>query len=352
MTHPTKQKVASITGDGHVRLMVRDLPPLKEGTLLVEVHASLVSPGTELDGWHSLKQKRENPGRDDEEKPFGYSNSGIVLDVGEGVEKFKKGDRVACIGWGFALHADYTVMPQNLCIKLPDTVSFLQGSYAMLAATALNTLRRGRPEFGESAAIVGLGLVGQLTAQLYKLAGNFVIGWDRIRHRLEIARKWGIDSTVLIGEEDEISNTMAFTDGYGLDSAVFAFGGNADAAYEKIWRCLKLTPDNHRLGRIVIVGSAKLNFSWDTGNVDILIAARTGPGYHDDEWEHGADYPPVFMRWTTQTNLALCIRLISEHKLDVENLTTHQIPLTRVDEETSKILEDPDRILGVAFIKG
>lgn len=265
------------------------------------------------------------------------------------MKEFKVGDRVACIGMNYALHTNYAVVPQNLCVLLPEKVTFAQGSYAMLAATALHALRRGEPEFGEYTAVVGLGLVGQLTAMFYQLAGNFVIGWDITSFRTNIAQKWGIDATTIVDAEDEVAATKAFTNGHGLDTAIIAFGGNADKAREKICESLKCAPDGHLMGKIVIVGAASMALPWSTTNVDIHVAARTGPGYHDEEWEFGRDYPPVHMRWTTRTNLEVCMSMIAKGRLNVDSLTTHTISLENADTGISTIIKEPDKILGVIF---
>ena len=347
-----KRKVAAVCGDGHLRVIEQDVPAPKRGTVLVDVHASLVSPGTELNGWRGLAEKRRNPDAGAAPRPFGYSNAGTVRETGEGVAEFKAGDRVACIGAGYALHTDSAAVPHNLCVALPDKVSFAQGAYAMLAATALHTLRRGEPEFGESVCVLGLGLVGQLTAQLYKLAGNFVIGWDRIERRLRIAKKCGIDATVADGAADEVAVTRNFTKGLGLDAAVMANAGECDESVDKLVRCMKVSPDGHPMGRIMIVGWPTFRFANLIGgmnNLDIRRCARTGPGYHDDPWEVGDAYPPVFMRWTTRTNLELCMRLIEEGRLNVDALTTHRIPFQDMEAQVDRLLDDPDDMLGVVL---
>ncbi len=345
----SKRTIAAVTGGGRIVPIQQDTPPVKPGTVLVEVHASLVSPGTELGGWRQLARQLADPELLAAPRPFGYANAGVVREAGEGVDELAVGDRVACMGAGYAQHTDLAVMPHNLCVKIPENVTFAQGAYAHLAATALMALRRGRPEFGESVGIVGLGIVGQLAAQLYRLAGNFVIGWDTISTRTGVAEACGIDATVLVGSADEVAATRAFTGGYGLDAAVIAFGGDANKAVESVHKSLKVTPDGHVTGRIVVVGGAFFTCKAQTTNVDIRRSSRTGPGYHDDPWEVGPDYPPVFMRWTTRTNLKLCIRLMSEGRLNVDALTTHTIALTDVEAGVAAALKDPDSILGVVF---
>jgi threonine dehydrogenase-like Zn-dependent dehydrogenase len=348
MNIPQKRLLAVKRGDGTIRIIEQDMPDMVRGTVLIKVGASLVSPGTELGGWHSFANQKINP-EPIKERPFGYSNSGFVIEAAEGVSEFKTGDRVACIGAGYALHTDYAVVPQNLCVSLLDNVSFDQGAYAMLFATALHTLRRGEPEFGEYVCVAGLGIVGLLTARLYQLAGNYVIGWEKNPARIENANRWGIEAVV--NDENGKEATKKFTRNCGLDSAVLAFGGACDETVERLIHCMKRSPDGHGMGRIMVVGWPDFQYGGGPvgmmNNIDIRRCSRTGPGYHDLQWEFGIDYPPVFMRWTTKTNLALCMRLIAEEKVDIDSLTTHRIKLEQVKNEIDKALEHPDQMLGV-----
>ena len=350
-----KLTVAALMPDGRIGLVQEDIPETADGCVLLEVKSSLVSPGTEVAGWRSLARKYSRTGRggdaesDGRPMPFGYSNAGVVLETGQGVESLRPGDRVAAIGGGYASHSTHSLVPQNLCVPLPHGVTFDQGAYGMLAATALHALRRGNPGFGEFCCVVGLGLLGQLTARVYQLAGNYIIGWDAIPQRRKIASAWGIDTVAGPGLEDKVEATLSFTGGRGLDSAVVAFGGDATEAVSKLAKCMKVSADGHPMGQIVIVGGAKIDLPAYLWNVDLRRASRTGPGYHDDAWERGRDYPPAFMRWNTQTNLELCMRLIAEGKLDVDCLTTHRIPLERAEEEIPAIIEEPDEILGLVF---
>ncbi len=366
MPLPSKRTVAVWFDDGHIRLIEQDVPELRPGSIAVDVRASSVSPGSEfswgrdqrevMGGWRTLTEHRGSPEAGSEPTPYrGYSNAGIVIAAGEGVTRFAPGDRVACIGVGYAVHTDTAVVPHNLAVHLPEPVSYAQGSYGMLMGTALNALRRADLKFGETYAVVGLGVVGQLTAQLHMLAGNRVIGWDTVPFRTEIARQWGIDAAVTVGPEDAVARTREFTGGYGLDGGAIAFGGEAGKAVQSLARCMKRTPDGHPVGPIVVVGLARFAYldheAAGETNIDIRSAMRTGPGYHDEAWETGAAYPPVLVRWTTTTNLELCMRLVAEGKLDVDSLITHVIPFADADAGISHALEDPDRMLGVVFTR-
>lgn len=341
--------IAASTNDGRIVLVEEKVPDVPEGYVQIEVKNSLVSPGTELGGWRRFYSRRSNPTGPVEPRKFGYSNAGVVKQVGDGVTTVKPGDRVAAIGAGYALHSNIAVVPHNLCFPLPDGLTYAQGSYAMLAATALHALRRGEPEIGEFTAIVGLGILGQIAAVLYRLAGSYVMGWDTVTSRLDRAHGLGIHATVEVAKKDPVSATTAFTGGAGLDAAVIAYGGDATETYTALENSFKLSPDTHRMGRIVVVGGATFTYPENTTNIDVRRASRTGPGYHDVGWEIGPDYPAVFMRWTTRTNVALCFRLMEEGKLPVDELTTHTIPLADAPTTIDNIISEPDAILGVVF---
>ena len=343
--------IAMTTTDGRFQLDEQKIPELLPGMVLVSVKAALVSPGSNLGGgWKSFSERQKDSSAEIGAKPLGYANAGIVVSVGKGVTRFSEGDRVACIGAGHAFVSDYTVVPHNLCVKLDERVSFENGSYIMLLATALHALRRGDPNFGEFTAVAGLGIVGQLVSRLFQLSGNYVIGWGTFSLRVQLARKWGIDAAVEVGKEDELAATMAFTEGNGLDSAVMAFGGDGNRAINNLIQCMKVSPDGHGMGCIVIVGNPTFEFRSPLNNIDIRRSSRVGSGYHDKTWERGNDYPPVFMRWTTRTNLELSVRLLAEKKVDVESLTTHQIPLRDIEARMPEVLAKPEDILGVVFV--
>ena len=351
MTLPQKRLVAVQSGNGTIKALEQDMPELKRGTVFVKVGASLVSPGTEVGGWHMFAEQKKKP-LPRKVTPFGYSNAGVVIQAGDGVSEFKPGDRVACIGAGFALHSDYAVVPHHLCVSLPDPVSFEQGAYSMLLATAMQALRRGEPEFGEYVCVVGLGIVGLLTARLYQLAGNYVIGWDKNYARVAFAKQWGIEA--VIEDENGPEATGYFTGGDGLDAAVLANSGSCDETVDRLVKCMKRAPDGHPMGRIMVVGWPEFNYGSKSqiggmNNIDVRRCSRTGAGYHDPEFEYGIDYPPVFMRWTTQTNLKLCMRLLSEERIDVDSLTTHRIKLIDAEKEIDLALANPDGMLGVIF---
>lgn len=345
---PKTRLVAARLGCGRIGVVETPMPELKKGSVLVQVQNSLISPGTELGGgWRALNQERESSQVYEKPRPFGYSNAGIVVEVGAEVQQFAAGDRIACIGAGYAQHTNYAVVPQNLCVALPANVSFEQGAYAMLSATALYALRRGDFDFGDYVGVIGLGIIGQIAAQLLRQAGNYVIGWEMISKRIQIAHSWGIHDTAHVGEEDELEKTQSFTKGMGLDGAVLAFAGEGSEVIQKLEKAVKRSPDTHPMGTVVIVGNISFQFKATTTNLDLRRSSRTGPGYHDESWEFGSEYPPVFIRWSTHANLELCMRFISEGRLNVDCLTTHRVALQDMEKGIGAIIESPDDILGV-----
>ncbi|MEW6751763.1 MAG: zinc-binding alcohol dehydrogenase [Candidatus Latescibacterota bacterium] len=341
-----KRRVGGIDGSGRGVCLEEEVPSLGPGQVRVAVEASLISPGTELGG---VPRLREDPQSGQAPRPFGYANAGRVVALGAGVTRFQLGQAVACMGAGYALHTDQACVPQMLCAPIPPGVSCEAAAFAHLAATGLQAVRRAAPVFGENAVVMGLGLVGQLSAQLAQLCGCHVLGVDRYALRRQVASRTGIERVLDPAGEDPVAAAAAFTDGFGMDFGILAFGGDATAAFAQVYRSLKQAPDTHRMGRIVIVGGAHVShgFAAALGNVDVRSAARTGPGYHDEAWEHGAEYPRAFVEWTTQRNLAECLRAVAAGRLQVEPLITHRIRLENVAEAVDVLVQEPDKALGV-----
>lgn len=342
------RKVVMRNDVGRIWTEEQETPAPKQGQLLIEVHASMVSPGTELGG---IKRRREKPGSGTSQRAFGYTNAGIVIGKEGDCDEFEIGDRVAGMGGGYALHATYACVPHNLCAKIPDNVQYEEAASIHLAATALHAVQRGRIRIGENVVIAGLGILGQLASQIAKTAGAYVVGLDRLPLRLGIAENAGIDIAINVSETDPVPIAQEFTRGYGMDCGIIAFGGDATSAFQQIRAMLKTAPDTHKMGSIVIVGGASIThgFAAGLGNVDVISAARTGPGYHDEDYEHGADYPPVFVPWPTQRNLELALRLMADRKISVGHVITDIVPIDSAAEACERLIQDPNTALGVIF---
>jgi len=343
---PEQRRVVSIGSSGRVEVQREAVPALKPGEILVKVGASLVSSGTELGPYIG----RDRVARPDERfRSFGYQNAGVVTAVGDGVKGFHAGQRVACMGAGYALHTDFAVVPQNLAVAIPDAVSDEEGAFAALAATAMHAVRRGDVVFGENALVLGMGILGQVIAQVARAAGARVLALDLLPLRLERARSAGIERTAALSGDEAVRWTQEQLEGDGADCAFICFGGDATGALKDAVRMMKVAPDTHRWGRIVIVGGATVThgFGADLGNLDLRSAARTGAGYHDDAYEHGSDYPGVFVRWSTQAHLELFVRWVQEGKLRLRELITDRAPVTEAAEACYGIMDHPGEHLGV-----
>jgi threonine dehydrogenase-like Zn-dependent dehydrogenase len=199
--------------------------------------------------------------------------------------------------------------------------------------------------------VLGLGIVGNLCAQLAQLSGARVMAWESMDSRIEIARRCGINQIVNFIKADAVEAAKSFASPYGADFAVLAFGGNANAAMKNVSQCMKISADGHRMGRVVLVGGCAVTIlgGASTGNMDIRSAARTGPGYHDPVYEYGHDYPSAFVPFTTQRNLREIVTLILEKRLMVDPMTTHRLPLESAPEAADLLINTPDRALGVIF---
>ena len=342
------RKVLTLDGKGQVAVVEAPIAHPAPGQIQVEVKASLVSPGTELG---RVKLHRVEPS-DYPRSPFGYANAGVVVAQGVGCEDIAIGTRVACMGAGYAQHATIANIPRNLSVPMPDTLAYDHAVFLTLAATAMNAIRRAELQFAEFLGVAGLGLVGQLSCQLGRLSGCHVIGMDRLPGRLVAAEEAGLERALNIDDEDPIEASLGFTRGYGLDAGIIAFGGDGNSAFRTLFGMLKQSPDTHKMGRIVIVGAARINqgFAASLGNVDVRAASRTGAGYHDNAWEHGAEYPPVFVQWTTTRNLEECLILLDNGGLNVEPLITHRTPLDEAPEACDDLIERPNDALGVVFL--
>ena len=175
---------------GNIQLEDVPAPSVEEGHVLIETRRTLVSQGTEKMlvqfGKASLFQKaRSQPAKVrqvlgkirtdgliptveavlrklDEPLPLGYCNAGVVIGLGSGVVGFKLGDRVASNG----PHAEVVSVPQNLVAKIPDNVSDEAAAFTVIGAIGLQGIRLAKPELGETFVVIGLGLIGQITAQL------------------------------------------------------------------------------------------------------------------------------------------------------------------------------------------
>jgi predicted dehydrogenase/threonine dehydrogenase-like Zn-dependent dehydrogenase len=340
---------------GEVRVLEVPEPVLRPGTVLVRTRHSLISAGTEsavLGGGGGdeglLLKAIRNPqlvrkvaervsshgfastaalvkSRLTTERPLGYSCSGVVETVASGVERLRSGDRVACAGAGHANHASVNVVPQNLVARLPDAVSFEEGAFATLGAIALHGVRRCNPTLGERVVVLGLGLLGQLTAQILRAAGAVVIGVDVRSDRLARASALGLNEGFVVGERDLVAGVRERTEGRGADAVIVTAAGADPRLLNQAFEACR------RKARVVLVGDVPIRIRRDRiyeKEIDFLISTSYGPGRYDPEYEEkGHDYPLAYVRWTEGRNLEEALRLMAEGTLSVRPLIDMRRPV-------------------------
>ena len=291
-----------------------------------------------------LKTFQEALGRLDNPTPLGYSSAGIVVEVGKNIHKFSPGDRVACIGAGYASHAEYITMPEHLCCKIPDNVSFEEASFGMLGIIALHGIRCANLTFGENVAVIGLGLLGLLSIQILKAYGCKVIGFDIDSSKVNLSKEIGIDYAY--SDIEEFKNRVdKFTNGYGADAVIITASSRSNEPVNVAVEISRMK------GRIVLVGVADIhpdrNEMWHK-EVEILVSKAGGPGIFDPFYEQkGIDYPIGYIRWTENRNLEEFLRLISEKKVWVEKLITHRFSIKNALMVYDDLLKNSGKYIGV-----
>lgn len=332
------------------------VPALQNGRVLVRTVASLISAGTEraaveLVSKGLVQEARQRPDlvkaviakvknegflntvasvRDKmaASQALGYSAAGVVASVADDVAEFRPGDRVACAGVGFASHAEVLSVPRNLCVHLPDNVSFESGAYGTLGAIALQGVRLAEPTLGESVVVLGLGLVGQLTVQLLKANGCRVFGIDLDQSRVQLALELGADQAMV--SNDDVSREIAnWTRGHGADAVLITAATDSNQPIELAAQVSRLK------GRVIVVGTTGMNIPrppFFSRELKLIISMSYGPGRYDPEYEEkGRDYPLPYVRWTEKRNIESFLQLVGERRVNVQRLTTHRFSIDEAD---------------------
>lgn len=336
-------------------LEIADVPtPVPDaGQLLVRNHFSVVSAGTEalslmfarksmlgkarsrpdLVKQVTRKLREEGPlstyrtvmNRLDSPQPLGYSCAGVIEGVGSNVTKFGPGDRIACAGAGYANHAEFVVVPENLAALVPDGVRTDHAAFATIGAIALQGVRQAEPTLGEVAVVIGLGLIGQITVQLLRANGCRVVAIDldekRVKQAMEQGAEWG-------GRPDSLSTAWAdnVTEGHGADFVLVTASADSAAPLQ-----LAAELSRHR-ARIVVVGAMPMELERRTfyeKELDLRMSMSYGPGRYDRTYEeHGVDYPLPYVRWTENRNIQAFLGLLSQSTIDLEKLSPQVRPFS------------------------
>ena len=260
--------------------------------------------------------------------PLGYSLCGVVVEAGRGADEFRAGQLVAAAGNEYALHAEYNWIPVNLCVPVPRDVRPEHAAFATVGAIAMHGVRRAEVQLGDTACVIGLGLVGQLVVRLLIASGVRVIGLDVIDDRCRLAEKAG--AVLCAGPDGEglaaVEQALAeITAGRGADHVFLAAGGSSNGP---VITAAKLARDR---ARVIDIGKTRLDLPWNAyydKELDVRFSRSYGPGRYDDRYElEGIDYPAGYVRWTERRNLECFLDLIARKEIEVESLVSGIFPM-------------------------
>lgn len=359
--------------DGHIEVAEVPMPELRPEGVLVDVRASLLSAGTErtkvLTGRQSLIGKaRSRPDqvrkvmdkarkdglretidavriRLDQPGGLGYSCAGVVLAAGARVRDLRPGDRVACGGADYAVHAEVDYVPGNLCVRLPDAVSFEHAAFTTVGSIAMHGVRQADARLGERVAVIGLGLVGQLAGQILRAAGCTVVGVDLDAQLVERALENGAaDRTFVRGALDD-PGALAQV---GACDAILITAATKSA--DPVELAAALARDR---ARVVIVGDVALDLDrahWYEKELDLRLSRSYGPGRYDVEYEErGLDYPVGYVRWTERRNMQAFVELLASQRIDVAPLIAETLDIGEAPRAYERLADSAASTLGVVL---
>jgi predicted dehydrogenase/threonine dehydrogenase-like Zn-dependent dehydrogenase len=294
------------------------------------------------DGWSrtldSVSAKLDTPLR------LGYSCSGTVVEVGEGVTGLRPGDRVACAGAGYATHAELNYVPRNLTARIPPSVGFEDASFATLGAIAMQSVRQADVRVGDRVVVLGLGLLGTLVVQILKAAGCQVLGSDPDARRCALAQQLGADMTVSDGVVDAAAS---FSLGHGADAVIIAAATTSNLPLEDAGHVARMK------GRIVALGLVGLNVPREAfyrKELDLRLSLSYGPGRYDPAYEEGGhDYPIGYVRWTEQRNMESFLELVAAGKVTPGKLISHRFAIGEALEAYDLLESGREPYLGIVL---
>jgi predicted dehydrogenase/threonine dehydrogenase-like Zn-dependent dehydrogenase len=372
------KQIAQNYKTGEIKLLKVPVPACRSGGVLVRTEFSLISMGTEAMKIHESKlsligKARARPdqvkkvmqtmaqlgpvatyqkvmNRLDSYTPLGYSLSGVVVAVGPGAEEFKVGQRVACAGNQFALHAEYNWVPRNMCVPVPANVSPMHAAFTTVGAISMQGFRQSDAKLGETACVIGLGLVGQILVQILRAAGLQIVGIDVAKDRCELATAGGAAACGVPGDRSfkaMKARLLALTGGAGADCIFLTAGGSTNQPVEV---AAELARDR---ARIVDIGKCKLDLPWNSyydKELDFRFSRSYGPGRYDPNYEErGIDYPIGYVRWTERRNMECILDLLAAGRLNFDAITSEVVAFDDAVTAYEKIDKGELRGLGVVF---
>ena len=324
-------------------------PEVKRGQVLIQTTRSLVSLGTErmlveFGKSNLISKARQQPDKVkqvldkikteglmptleavfnklEQPLPLGYCNVGKVIAVGEGVSEFQVGDRVASNG----AHAEVVCVPKNLVAHIPNNVSDEEAAFTVIGSIGLQGIRLLNPTFGETVVVIGMGLIGLLTAQMLKANGCQVIGVDLDQSKLELAKSWGIIPFNPKSDGDVVKFVENYTQSIGCDGVIITASAKTAEIISQAARM------SRKRGRIILVGVVGLNISraeFYEKELTFQVSCSYGPGRYDENYEQkGQDYPLAFVRWTEKRNFEAILQAIASGNIQVKEMITEVVAL-------------------------
>ena len=370
------KQIAQNYKSGELTVLDVPAPVCRPGGVLVQSLFSLISTGTEMMKVSEAKMSmvgkaRARPdqvrkvldavtqqgavatykkvmNRLDSYTPLGYSLCGVVTEVGRGAEEFRVGQLVAAAGNEYALHAEYNWVPVNLCAAVPRGVSPEHAAFSTVGAIAMHGVRRAEAQLGDTACVIGLGLVGQLVVRLLIASGVRVVGLDVVEARCRQAEQAGAHLCAAPTDAglEAVEQALAeMTDGRGADHLLLAAGGSSNGPVEAAAR---LARDR---ARVVDIGKTRLDLPWNAyydKELDVRFSRSYGPGRYDDRYElDGIDYPAGYVRWTERRNLECFLDLIARKEIDVESLVSGVFPVEQASSVYGELASGSLDAIGV-----
>lgn len=371
------QQLTQKLGSGEMVIQEIPYPQLGKGMIMIKNYYSIISAGTEgstvqaarksligkaKERPQQVKQvidtlKKQGPIQTyravmkklDAYSPLGYSCAGEVIEVGEGVISFKVGDKVACAGVGYANHAEIVSVPVNLSVKLNDEANLKDAAYNTLGAIAMQGVRQADMRLGETCVIIGLGLLGQLTALILKASGVNVIGIDVSEDAVKLA----IDNKVCDfaftrnsqGLEEKIN---IITGGIGADAVVIAAATSSTDPINFAGSIAR------KKGSVVVLGAVPTGFDrdpfWYRKELELKMACSYGPGRYDLNYEEkGIDYPAPYVRWTQNRNMQAFQELLASKRIDIGYMSTHEFAFDEAPKAFDLVVSRTEPFIGIAL---
>ena len=360
--------------DGKMEVKDVAMPGCPDGFVLVQNYYSLISAGTEgstvVAARKSLVGKaKERPDQVkqvistlkqqgirqtyravskklDSYSSLGYSCSGVVIDVGAGVRDISVGDKVACAGAGYAVHAEFVSVPQNLCTRLGKTAQLANASYNTLGAIAMQGVRQAGVQIGESCAVIGLGLLGQLTCLMLKASGIKVIGLDVDDAAVKTALDRCADFAYNTSDDLPLDAINRATGGIGCDAVIITAATRSLAPINQAGQILR------KRGTVVVVGDVPTGFNRNPDyyqkELSLKMSCSYGPGRYDPDYEEkGQDYPAGYVRWTENRNMAAFQHLVHSGTIDIDYMTTHEFAIDDALQAYDLIVNRSESFLGI-----